>query len=138
VELRSAEKRNRELSEIAFLNDICKWLQLLSSSTNYQTQCFVCICINDAFVWVMYGKKRKWKTLRHYSVQRYHTFWFASLILDVCNCIESADFTKCELFFFAVNMFSGMIYKIVCFSQKMFSMGYQVHAWSHILPTLIT
>lgn len=58
--------------------------------------------------------------------------------MNVCNYIESADFTKCERFFFVVNVFCGVIYKIVCFSQKMCSMGYQVHAWSHIVTTFIT
>jgi hypothetical protein len=52
VELRSAKSRNRELSEITYLNDICKWLQLVSISTNYQTVLW-CICL--VYVW----EKRK-------------------------------------------------------------------------------
>jgi len=55
VELRNAEKRNRELSEIAYLNDIRKWLQLLSNSTNYQTQCFVCVCIQNTAHMHLFG-----------------------------------------------------------------------------------
>ena len=59
-------------------------------------------------------------------------------MLNVCNSIESADFTKCEFFSSPVNVFCGVICKIDCFSHKMCSMGYQVHAWSHILTTVIT
>lgn len=100
----------------------------------YRTQCFICIYISSAFVWVMYGKKKRKNVNSYmliYYVQRYDMFCSTSLIWNLCNCTESTDFTKCEQFF-AVNTFSGMIYTVVWFSQKMCVMGYQVHAWSHI------
>jgi hypothetical protein len=55
-------------------------------------------------------------------------FWIAFSILNVCNSIESADFTKCEY----VLWYD--LYSCLFFSENV-QLGYKVHAWSHILTT---